>query len=277
MKLPVPFRQFGWRLLVSLVVIGGIYLTVHGLHRHQQQHSSSAKQQLAALRASLDENYIAGSSLHTFKRSDVLAYVALNNLFEEFKKSSDTLHKQLQTDPKLLSPASRQQLQAIVSRQQQAGDALSARLSILSQVIQYDPGTDLRGSVDSQAAILAGRARAAARGLDKAANDQTASSSTGSLNVGGANGPTLLIAPATKTALQQSIDCFNRLGQQLDSHNPATTATRTQCASSYPAMRGVAVQNVVRPVFDDEYQSYMQSIVPRLLRQLDATIRAQAH
>jgi hypothetical protein len=267
--------QFALRVGLWLVVLGSLYLLYHSLHHRTQHTSQAASQQLAAVRASLDETYIAGSSLHAFKRTDVQAYLALNDLYQRYRQSGDSLNKQLQVHPKLLSEAHAQQLQTIVSRQQQTRQAFEARFKILSQIIQYDPGHDLQGSADSQAAILAGRARAAQRGLNKAADDQTASSSASSLNVDNENGPTLLVSAPLKASLQQEANCFGLLAQQLDAHNAAAGATRTQCLSAYPAVRAQAIQAIITPVFDDSYQTFMQSRVPQLLKQLDATIKAQ--
>jgi hypothetical protein len=275
MKLPFSIRQFGLRIALCVVVVGGLYLIVHGVHRHQQNASASAIQELAAMRASLDENYIAGTSLHSFKRSDVQAYLALNDLFGQYKSSNDSLVKQLKSPSKLLTPAQKNQFATIASRQQQSRSELEARLKILSQIIQYDPGQDLKGSIDSKASILAGRARAAQRGLNKAASDQTASSSSGSLNVDNENGPSLLVTSTTKAALVQQAGCFGRLAEELDGHIPAATATRSQCVSGYPAVRALALQNIITPVFDKNYQAYTESNIPSLLRQLDATIKAQ--
>lgn len=267
-------KRFGLRFVISLVVLGGLYLLVFGWPAsHKQPNTPQAK--ISRLRGALDQTYLDSSIIAGFHENDAASYSALNSLLGQFQTDIKTLQTDLSKAPSQVSTSQRNNIKATIDEEDQAIKAFSARFNILLRPIAYDPSTDL-GKLDpaKDTAELQKRAQAAQAGLQKAANDTTNTNSTNTLDVGTVDSNTSLVGPATKQKLEASADCFGKLADQLGKKQFSdASSTRTSCIKAYPTTRQQAIANVLAGTFPDSYKSYLKKTVPALLKQFDTQIK----
>ena len=268
-------RLFGIRLAVCLVLAGAGYIVVFGLRSAAKPVSLTPPQKLAELRAALDETYLAGNSLVSFKQSDGAAFRSLDDLRLQFEKATNRLRTSLSAAPAETAPF-RPAIATVLDRAQLASQSYRASNGVLTQIINYNPSANLGApALASDLTKLAARAEAAQKGLLKAAADQTtvAANSSG-LSVQDNNGPALLVSDATRTLLSAEAACFGQLSTQASAQMAAAVAlTRSQCINDYPALRLQTITNVTQSAWGGDYQSFTHSTVPLILRQLDALIK----
>lgn len=272
-------RLFGIRLLVCLVLAGAGYAAVFGLRTAAKPVILTPPQKLAELRAALDETYLAGNSLASFKQSDGTAFQALDDLRLQFEKSTNRLRASLSAAPADAVAPLKPAITNVLNQAQLASQSYRASNAVLTQIINYNPSANLdTPALANDPGTLAARASAAQKGLLKAAADQTtvAAGSTG-LSVQNNNGPALIVNDPTRTLLRAEAACFGQLSTQASARQTtAMTQTRSQCVADYPALRRQAIQNITQSAWGNDYQSFTHGSVPPLLRQLDALIKTSS-
>jgi hypothetical protein len=270
-------QRFGVRFAICLLVLGTAYLAIFGLKPTSHNIPITASQKVAALRAGLDETYIVGNDLAGFKESDSVAANTLGSMFSQYQNAYTSLQTALSKAPGEVTAVTRSSVRSILTRQKQAINTYQVAGKVLSQIITYEPSTDL-GSLDANknTADLTARATAAQQGLTHAANDTTpsANSGTGSLSVQSADSSNLIVSGATKKALLTEAGCFGQITTQLNAHQiTQAVSTRSHCINAYPALRLQVAQNITQPAFGGVYQNYMGKTVPSLLETLNKLAR----
>ena len=263
-------KQFGVRLVICLVLLGGLYLATFGLPGTSHNKPQTAKQKVTALRAALNQSYLASSSLAGFNENDPLSYYSLGSLGGQLKTNAELMQKRLSTAPREVKPEIKQRITGVVERQQKIAADFATSYDILSRVIAYDPGQDL-GKLDINKDLekLSQRAAAAENGLKKTATNSTPVSSSSGLSVQENKGTPLVVHPVTKEALLKQADCLGRLARQLDAKQTGAAQTRSSCTNDYSSARKLAITNVIQNSFPDSQKQYMDKTVPNLLKQLD--------
>jgi len=140
-------KQFGLRFLVCLVVLGGLYLIVFGLHpgRHKLPNTPQAK--ILRLGTALDQTYVDSSDITGFKQNNPASYYQLSTLINKLKADTTALSTALQDAPHKVAGSEKAAIKAVIAQENDGVTALQARYTVLNQVIAYDPQADL-GKLD---------------------------------------------------------------------------------------------------------------------------------
>jgi hypothetical protein len=251
------FWGFVWRFAACLAVLGVVYLLLFGLPKAASKQPVTDKQKLADIRSAVDEAYITGQQLNTFKVDDSTAFDQLNNQINGFRQAQTHLKQSLTSAPPSLPQQSRKTIAELIKRNQSAIDDYAKSYPGVSQVIEYNPANDLPSLNATNSKLVADRAAAAQKGLIKAANQST--------------------SPELKQALQVEADCFEKLTKDLTSQQlSSTTLTRQQCVNDYPALRLKVIQSVLQTAWGGDYTAYAKQTIPPLLKRLDELIKAQS-
>jgi hypothetical protein len=257
-------RDFGIRLAISFVVLGGLYLLIFGMPGHKKPLTNSQK--IATVRSNLDQLIIVSHEIATYSGSDTLASTDFASFQYQLKIASDGLQKSISTAPATVTPAMKTDILAIGYRVDEAQKQFYDHLSILKKVLAYDPSTDL-GSLDisRDSAKVSLRAEAAANGLSAALNGPL----KGATNQ---NSGVSTIAPLSgdlSTRLTEEIDCMNATSRLIKTSDTthAREARRT-CITKYPALRKAAIADVISS-FQGTFDANLKSNAAPLLRRLD--------
>jgi hypothetical protein len=263
-------RRFAGRLLVSLLVVGIVYLGGVTIYRHQR-HQVSPSQKLAALRSVLDQTVLSGTRLANFSDTDSVAGTTLSQEFTNYQATISSLEKQVSATPITeLSNLQRHDLQAIINAQNRASTKYKSVYQTLGQPLSYDPYTDLANlRVDKDSAKIITRARAAHKGLTSNVGGLVAPSKDG-LTAQASQAPTSVASTQTQKMLANTADCFGTLADQLQAGKKADASqTRQHCLQSYPAVRAQIIHNILELSFNPQYLYDMQKTALPLLNQLD--------
>jgi hypothetical protein len=248
MKRRQAWQQFGVRLVICVAILGGLYgawWLAFG-----RSHNLTPSQKIAALRAAIDNSYIADGDLASFSENNAASSYDLDSLTAALQADLDQVQKRLKAAPPKVNQQLRQTIQAYVSQEQSALSAYRSASNIFGRAIAYDPQTDLGNA----GAKLAERATAAQKGLQTAANGGEASSGLTATGSG-------LIGAVAETALQNSATCFGKL---------ASDASQLQtCIKQYPATRQAAIANLLADSFSAAHRQQLAQTVPALLASLD--------
>lgn len=269
-------RRFAVRFAVSLVVLGGLYVTVVGFTPRSHNKPQTPNQQLASLRSQLDSILITTASLARFHQSDAVAYANLSQLTAGLQSASNSVQGLLHKNPRLLTATENDDILRLTTEVKHADQRYQKAQAVFSRVLRYDPSSDLgKQSVSSAGNLIKDRANAAAKGLRAAAGDATSVAATGGeLSVGTVNDNAQLVTPAAREALANAAQCFESVANQLASNQPAQAdATRSNCIKDYPQLRSVVAGNLLTFAYGPSYQQSIQQRIPPLLKQLDARIK----
>jgi hypothetical protein len=266
-------RQFGMRLLISLLVIGILYLGGVTLYRHQR-YQTTPSQKLATLRAGLEQTVLSGSRLASFSDTNSVAGTTLSQAFATYQASVRSLTQQASAAPiKQLSDQQRNALQSIINTQQRATSSYKSVYQTLGQPLSYDPFTDLANlSIPKDSPKIITRARAAQKGLTSNLDGTVASSKDG-LTAQAGQAPTTVANSQTQAALVSAATCFGALADQLQvAKQSDASQTRQRCLQSYPAVRAQIIHNILQLSFNQQYLNDTQNTALPLLKQLDAKL-----
>lgn len=262
-------QRFGKRFAICLIILGGLYLLFFSINR-ASHNKPTTSQNITRIRAALDQAYITGNTLSNFQGSNVVASHNLGRIAGQLELGHTNLKLALKSAPPQLKSSTRQDIQAFIDQEQTAIDSYKAISTLLAKPMQYDPSVDLKLSIDEKAAQLATRAKTAADGLRKAANDDSRAPNGGGLNVEKNADVALLISPATKAVLLKEADCLDSLSNQLEAGKKDEAGkTRTRCTNDYPQLRSIGIRNIVQASFNQRYQLNADKTVIPLLIQLD--------
>lgn len=269
-----PLRSFATRLVLSFVVIGLLYGAGIALYQHQR-HRVTPSQNLAILRADIDQTLLAGSRLASFSDTNSIAGSTLSQAFAVFQVAVQNLQKQLPATPtNQLTTAQRSTVQSIIDRQNRAITGYQTVYKTLAQPLSYDPYSDLGNlNITKDAAKLITRATAAQKGLTSNISGTVAPDS-GGLVAQGSQAPTGVASSQTQQLLQKSADCFKKLADQVAAKQSAAGQTRQQCMQAYPALRAQIIQNILQLSFSQQYLDDTQNLALPLLKQIDAKQQA---
>lgn len=267
------------RFAVCVVVLGGIYLTYTFTKPRAEVRTHSAASQLSIIRGLLNESLIYSSSLAQFKQSDPAAAGAFGQIAASYRSNSENLATAMGKSGMLLTSRQRETVNQIATSQKQALDRYNSSFSVVSQVLNYDPATDLGAlPIDTKASDISVRASAAAKGLRNAtAKQPSVQSAAGGLSVGSANDSTQMLSNDAQTVLTEEAACFDQLASQLDARQtePARQ-TLAACINGYSKVRLAAVQGVRDYSFGPDYQQYIKQRLPGLLKELDASAQKKS-
>lgn len=276
MKVARGVRQFAIRFGLSLLLVTLLYGAFLVLRPEPKPVAATTPEKLAGLRATLNQVYLAGTSLSTFNQSNAAAFQALDDSRLQFETATNSLADALQQAPAPVSPALRQSIVTSLTAARQATADYKVSYALLGRIVSYDPQVDL-GSTDlsRDATVVAGRATAAQQALLKAANDQsTIVTGSNGLSVQATDGPALLVNEITRSALRAAASCFEDLNRQLTADQLSVAAsTRARCTQDYPTVRLLAASNITGNAWSTRYQTQAQASTPALLRQLDVLIK----
>lgn len=269
-------KHAGFRFIICFLIIGVPYTALVGvMHR---KHAITPQQKVAALRASLDQTYLAADQLLHFTESSTVATSELNQQYGALQASLSTLSKSLEAiPPPLITPVQRTSVHSY-------NDAVSSALAdyklhyiLFAEPLSYDPATDVGAlNLKTDTTTVLTRAKAAQKGLHADAQ-RTLSTSGSSLmaqtNQKDDNG----LSPESRRLLETMSDCFGKLVAQLSSKTiPVGETIRASCIADYPALRAQMIQNLLDTTYRKDYFRIAQATVPPLLKQLDGTAsRAQ--
>lgn len=270
LKLRAPVRAFAIRFGIALAVCGGVYLLFFVWHPWHHSLPKTTAQKVAALRGSLDQLLITGSSLANYSGNNATSADTLASEFSDFQANITDLQKALKNAPIKVDQTQRQQIQAIIGQAQSVAGAYSTSYKVLGRAIAYDPGTDLgRLSLPGDLAKLQSRAQSAQTGLNTVASSTatTSPSGNGGLQANTSGNP--IVSTDTQHALQNAASCFGNVAKA-----PANTAdsVRKQCIKEYSAVRKATIQNLLADSFSANYLQQLQSSSTPVLQKLDRLI-----
>ena len=263
-------RQFGIRLMVSLLLLSVAYGGGIALYQHQR-HRVTPSQKLALLRSSVDQTLLAGSRLAGFSDTNSIAGSTINQEFTGFQASVTSLEKKLSDiTASQLTNTQRHSVQSIIDQQDRAITSYKAAYQALAQPLAYDPYTDLANlNPSKESSKLSARARAAQKGLISHISTP-AISSDGNLVAQAGQSSTNIVSGPTQDMLTKSATCFGALADEINAKQASVNQTRQRCLQSYPALRAQIIHNILDLSFSEQYLKDIHATALPLLQQLDA-------
>ena len=267
----IQIKQAGFRFIICLLIIGVPYAVYVGVSYRSR--ATTPLQKVAALRASLDQTYLAADQLTHFSDSSTVAASGLNQQYVTVQASLKSLSEHLdQTPAQVITPVQRTAVRSY-------GDAVGSALStykinyvLFAEPLGYDPVKDI-GSLNlkTESTKALTRAKAAQKGLHADALRTLGASSSGLSAQSNQKNDTVL-STESQRRLESMSDCFGKLAAQLSAQAiPVAESIRASCIADYPALRSQMIQNLIDTTYRKDYFQSAQSSVPPLLKQLDTS------
>ena len=278
-SIPKPPRflvRFMLRLGVSVLILGGAYLFAFGAPWSSSTPvNNTSQQQIAAIRSSLNELYLAAEAIGDSSSASTAAGYSIQDARKQFTVASNALSKQLNNSPVELATPLKQDVQRSQASITDAVEQFDARYASLGKIIAYDPQSDLGNiAIKTNSDELANRAVATKKALlaiaDGAGAVSANSASNQNLdvqNAGSATNP--LLSAEIVSALWASAECFGSVQAQITAGQTTdATATRDRCIADYAPLK-LLVSSVITAGFKDTSYQELSKSIPVLLQKLD--------
>jgi hypothetical protein len=272
------------RLLVVLVIFGGIYAGLFLLPRYLQARKDRPMKDLAAIHALLSDNFVASEALRDNR--GVGATPATSQQLADLRAQVESTHIELDgyldNPPEHVDADIISALDVISGDQHDIIDAYDARLKVLNKPLVYDPKADLEAfDIRENPDEVAARAENARDALKKFADTEefplSKPTSTGEFAV---ELGTMTLTDDARRSFAASSDCFAVLAKTIRGGRLDEARDRRQtCYRLYGDTRRHTVAALTDPFRSDESLELLKkqrALLDKLLKRLPATQRAPA-
>ncbi|HVX24685.1 MAG TPA: hypothetical protein VG992_05100 [Candidatus Saccharimonadales bacterium] len=253
-------RRFGQRLIICMLILGGLYWLLFGVLLGS--HNQTPSQKIAGLRATLKEVSLLDSNLATFRENTPVSSYDLGSLASSLQTDLKQLQTQRADAPTKVTQHLKQQLGQVITSEQSTYASYSHAMTVLGQIITYDPSTDLNGIGGKK---LAQRAQAAQQGLAHVLSGNSGNVS----GLGVQNSSGSLLTNSVQSSLETEARCLGQLATAATHFGINTEPLRQHCIKAYPSVRQAAIKAVQTASFSASHHTALLQQVSPLLQALD--------